>query len=188
MILIIPSLLVLIISFPIFILLPLFRSILLSLLRFIPPLLLSRLLATVLAFVALSVVHEGWGFGFRLSVVSVVVVAVVSISVELFRVLVVVAMVLVIVSFVVVVIVVVISPSVLFPSLERVGSWAQLLILPFHSFLISLLLPFQARLFLWPILHFYELSDLFPLCWFLLHLFLICWVSLLCVQVGLGVD
>lgn len=117
MILIKPSFLVLIISFPILILLPLFRSILLSLLRFIPPLLLSRLLATVLAFVALSVVHEGWGFGFRLSVVSVVVVAVVSISVELFRVLVVVAMVLVIVSFVVVVIVVVISPSVLFPSL-----------------------------------------------------------------------
>lgn len=185
MILIIPSLLVLIISFPILILLPLFRSILLSLLRFLPPLLLSRLLATVLAFVALSVVDEGWGFGFGLSVVSVVVVAIVSISVELFRVLVVVSMVLVIVSLVVViVIVVVVPPSVLFLSLE---SWAQLLVLLFHSFLIRLLLPFQARLIPWLTLHFYELSDLFPLCWFLLLFFLLCWVSLLCVQVGLGV-
>ena len=118
MILIIPSLLVLIISFPILILLPLFRSILLSLLRFLPPLLLSRLLTPVLAFVALAAVDKGWALGFRLSVVSVVVVARVSVPVELFRVLV--SMVLVIVSLVVVVIVVivVVPPSVLFPSLK----------------------------------------------------------------------
>ena len=178
MILIIPSILVLIISFPILVLLPLFRSILLSLLRFIPPLLLSRLLASVLAFVALSVIDEGWGFGFGLSVVSVVVVVIVSISVELFRV-------LVIVSPVVVVIVVVVPPSVLFLSLD---GGAQLLVLLFHSFFIRFLLPLQASLIPWSILHFYGLSDLFPLCLFLLLFCLLCWVSLLCVQVGLRVD